>query len=181
MLRGFLGAELDALAAKSKSNRAAALALVGGAATLDDYPMLQSIEGHFPEGERTLVRKEADKARQTRELTLFGRAWLEKLAQPLHDWMEGRRRVGTFVEHRDRPALRAYLKDGSNGITDRLEAAQELALLGDATGLMLWDTSEGLWPEERADRRALLVHISHDAPAEIRTQAEALLAKSWPP
>lgn len=180
LLRGFLGAQLDALAAKTRTNRSTAWCLVVGAAAVDDYVLLGIVQSRISEGDRAQLEKEADKARLSSELTPFGRAWLEKLASAQHDWMAGRRRISTFVEHRDRPALRAYLKDETNGIADRLEAAKVFALLGDATGLVLWESAEGLWPEERTSRRALLVHLSHDAPVAVRTQAEALLTKRWP-
>jgi hypothetical protein len=181
LLRGFFGAQLDALAARLQSNQLAAWCAVVSVASVEDYALLQSIENRLASGDRALLEKEAEKARLKSDLPPFGRAYLEKLARPQHDWMEGRNRLRAFVDHRDRPALRAFLKDDTNALSDRLEAAKELALLGDATGLVLWQTADGLWPEERAERRALLAHLSHEAPPDVRAQAEALLKKTWPP
>ena len=93
--------------------------------------------------------------------------------------MGTRQKLSRFVDHRDRPALRAFVKDDANGIADRMDAAKELALLGDASGLLLWETADGLWTDEVAARKAILVRVSHEAPPEIRERVEALLSKSW--
>ncbi len=57
-----------------------------------------------------------------------------------------------------------------------MDAALELGKLGDATGLALWQTTEGLWPAELKLRRERLVRLSSESPAAVHEQAEALLA-----
>lgn len=177
--RGIVGAQVDALATKRKLSRTAAWAQVISTASVGDRDLLASIEGRWTPVERAQFEKEADQLRRSPELSPFGRAWLEKHASSQHDWMTMRRKLDDFVSYRDRPALRAFMKDEANGINDRLEAAKALALLGDASGLSLWDSDAGLWSEERERRRKLLVDVSHDAPAEVRAKAEALLTQRW--
>ena len=130
--RGVVGAQLDGLAA----TRAAAWCLVIARASPEDLPLFQMFLGSV----HTELPREADRARRTADLTLFGRAYLEKLSHDQHDWMATREKIRRFVDHRDRPALRAFLKDDANGIADRMEAAKELAVLGDPSGLVLWNT-----------------------------------------
>lgn len=177
--RGIIGAQLDALSSQRKLSRASAWAQVVSAATVDDRELLASLEGRWSPSERAQFEKEADQLRRSPELTPFGRAWLEKHASSQHDWMAMRRKLDELVSHRDRPALRAYVKDEANGINDRLEMAKALALLGDASGLTLWDSDAGLWTEERERRRKLLVDVSHDAPSDVRAKAEQLLTQRW--
>ena len=177
--RGIVGSQLDALAARRKITRLVAWSQVVAAANVDDRPLLASVESRWSTSERPEFEREAEKLRRAPELPPFARAWLEKHASSQHDWMEGRKKIGDLVSHRDRPGLRAYVKDVANGINDRLEAAKELALLGDASGLTLWDSDAGLWSDERSTRRKLLVHVSHNAPAEVRAKAEELLTQRW--
>lgn len=179
LMRGLVGAQLDGLARSLHGNRATALCAVAGQASLSDLPLLRALVSQLSASEGGL-EEAADVERRAPALTPFGRAWLEDTARRRHDWLQNRRKLDTLAENRDRPGLRAYLADDRNGLPDRLEAAASLALLGDARGLALWSSSEGLWPDEFAARRERLVAISHQAPPEVRAQAEALLASTWP-
>ena len=58
-------------------------------------------------------------------------------------------------------------------------AAEALAALGDATGLSLWESREGLWPEELADRKRRLKDLAARATGEAGPKAAALLDGSW--
>lgn len=180
LVAGVLGAQLSSIATRRSLTRPAAFCAVAATASVEDLELLRSLSHRRELFEAKELSKAADVARRGKDLTAFGREYLEDLANEEHDWMDGRKAISKMVDYRDRPALRAYLADDANGLRDRLYAATELGKLGDGTGLTLFASADGLWPDAYKERRQLLIELSASAPAPLREQVQALLAKSWP-
>jgi|GEM_PF-3231527 len=171
---GLFASQLTAIAART--SRADAFCRVAGRAASADRETLSKLKDMF---DRVELEKAADRARRDPALTAFGRAYLEDLANAAHDWMKGRSQLRTLEDNRDRPALRAWIADDAHLMTDRLEAASVLARLGDGSGLVLFQSAEGLWPDLFDRRRQTLVELAAQASPTIRAEAVALLSKAW--
>ncbi|HEY3450234.1 MAG TPA: hypothetical protein VGK67_28020 [Myxococcales bacterium] len=120
--------------------------------------------------------------RQTPGATPAGRAILERLASRT----PSDRRGGSaffaatdLVRARDRAGLRAYFDDEGKLLEDRFYAASGLAELGDPSGLALWESTEGLWPVELAERKRRLQDLSRKATGDAAAKARALLDGPW--
>jgi len=113
--------------------------------------------------------------------TAAGRVLLDAAATRAdsESWSVETERINEFSRQRDRAGLAAYLRDETQLSRDRLRAASSLAELGDASGLVLWESLEGLGPRALTERRRQLEELSNRAKGDAALRARALLDSVW--
>jgi hypothetical protein len=104
---------------------------------------------------------------------------VEHSAEVRKSYFDRRRQVDEWERNRDRPALRAFLKDEASLHVDRRHAARALARLGDKTGLALWASSAGLTENEYQARKSDLNALLANCQGEVNAEAQKLLAAQW--
>lgn len=115
--------------------------------------------------------------------TPAGRGLLEQVvehsAEVRKTYFDRRREVDEWERNRDRPALRAFLKNEASLHVDRRHAAKALARLGDKSGLVLWASSAGLTENEYQARKGDLQMLLANCQGEVNAEAQKLLAAQW--
>jgi hypothetical protein len=179
-LAGALGMALERIAAAMKVEPEEAFVETVRQAPLELFPKITWLESALRVPMDELARA-ARRARRSTGNSRAGAAHLERLADHLtEDWHREVRRIEGFAEVRDRPALRAYVRDEENLWQHRILAAVALAELRDPGGLFLFESSDGLEPLEARMRKEELERIARKAQGEAAARAAALLASpSW--
>ena len=180
LMEGVGGAILANLAARARSTLTAALVASVARAGPEDVEVLESIlESRWP---GLLDLPEALAAyRRHPDATAAGQALLDEAATRTDQagWTTQGEVLDDLRRAADRDKLRAYVRDPARLVRDRCRAATILAELGDPSGLVLWESREGLSRRTFADRRRALDDLAARAKGAAAEQARALLDSVW--